>query len=121
MLLGDRYVIVVEMDGNAEETAFARAAEICVGNGYRYFTIESESQTQVSMTYDTDQRQFGGNLYQEMILENNFGRESQPIWEGAIPPQERLVPALRVVFKCYKKNPFFNAYDACQYTDCPEW
>jgi hypothetical protein len=100
-----QYAVVIIMDGvtmeQAKKTARHRAAQIAVSGGYRYFLIQSETQTQVV-------KQKAEN--HEMFIEGQFAK-NQAI-------TETVSPALRVVFQCFEKKPHGKAIKACNLTDC---
>jgi hypothetical protein len=119
-LQGDQYAIVVAEDGintsQAKQMARKRAAEITVKNGGRYFVIESEVEAQVVKSDDAwpNNNAFYGNMYQELIVEGNFGKESRQRASG----NTSIYPAIRLVFTIYSKKPKGKAVDACSLTDC---
>lgn len=110
-------VIIVETEGvsksQAKKFAYQRAAELAFENGYRYITIESESQTFVLDTGDQYQDSFPQNLYQEQIMEGGFGRQ-----ERTKASENGLVPAYRVSFKAYDEKPSWKSIDVCTLTHC---
>ncbi len=114
-LSGNQYAVVVAMDGisaaQAKRIARQRAAEIVVGQGDRYFTIDSEQRTQVAKSDDDFSNQrFHGNLYQELIIEGD--------WRSQSPSRSKSYSAIRLVFTSYKKKPSWMAVDACTLTRC---
>lgn len=117
---GGQYAVVVTMDGisasEAKRTARQRAAEITVAQGNRYFTIDSEEETQVIKSDDLPENQrFYGNMYQELIIEKDFGRgrlQNQNI------PTSTMYSAIRLVFTSYPTKPSYKAIDACTLTNC---
>ncbi len=60
----------------AKEAARQKGAQMTLENGFRYFSIVSEDETQVVKTSSGANAQVPGNLYQELIVEKQFGRES---------------------------------------------
>jgi hypothetical protein len=118
---GGQYAVVVVMDGisasDAKMMARQRAAEIVAQQGDRYFTIDSEQETQVVKSDDdlNNNQRFYGNMYQELIIEKDFGRESRGV---SATPITRSYPAIRIVFTSYKTKPNFKAIDACSMTKC---
>lgn len=116
---GGQYAIVVVMDGvsvkKAKQIARQRAAQITALQGDRYFTIDSEEQTEViKPNQGFENQRFYGNMYQELIIEGDFGRNQI----NRQPPISRMYPAIRLVFTPYLKRPSQNAIDACKLTDC---
>lgn len=119
---GNKYaVVIVQDDGissaQAKKYARQRAAEITVEKGYRYYTIDSEQETQVMKSDKQwpNNQDFHQNLYQELIIEQDFGRESLQRRSGSI---ERMYPAFRMVFQVYQEKPIGRSVDACTLTDC---
>lgn len=116
---GGQYAVVVVVDGispkEAKKIALQRAAEITAAQGDRYFTVDSEESTQVVKSdQGYDNQRFYGNMYQELIIEQDFGRTSIQ----RQPQNSALYPAIRLVFTPYLKKPSHNAIDACKLTDC---
>lgn len=117
---GGQYAVVVVMDGvslkEAKRMARQRAAELTAAQGDRYFTIDSEEETQVikSNAPEFEQQRFYGNMYQELIIEGDFGKGSI----NRQPPTSSMYPAVRLVFTPYLKRPSRSAIDACTLTDC---
>jgi hypothetical protein len=115
-----KYAIVVTMDGisasEAKRMARQRAAEITVMQGDRYFTIDSEEETQVIRSEDVPENQrFYGNMYQELIIEKDFGRDRL---QNQNIPTSSVYTAIRLVFTSYPNKPNFKAIDACTLTKC---
>lgn len=110
---GGRFAVVVVMDGisaaEAKQRARQRAAEITVSQGDRYFTIDSEEK--IEGIQSEENQRFYGNLYQELIIEGDFSRES---YRGI----STLYSAIRLVFTSYKTRPNRKAIDACTLTNC---
>lgn len=110
-----RYVIIVVQDNGvtaaqAKETARRNAAQVTLDNGYRYFSIVSEKQVQVAKSDPGQGSQFPGNLYQELIVEKQFGRETL---EREQPSPIDIYPATRIEIECYSEKPFMkNTIDA---------
>jgi hypothetical protein len=103
-----QYAVVVIIDAQtsldqARKAARHRAAEITVRGGYRYFWVQSESQTQVI-------RQKADN--HDIFIEGEF----QPLAKAE--SNETAFPALRVVFQCFEQKPKSKAFKACNFTDC---
>jgi len=112
-----QYAVVVVMDGisasQAKKMAMQRAAEIVVEGRDRYFTVDSEQETEVVKSE-------GGqnaprNLYQEVVIEGEFNRER--LRDRSVLKTE-LYPAIRLVFTSYKQKPHWKAIDACTLTPC---
>lgn len=121
-LQGDRYAVVVVMDGitesQAKQMAKQRAAEITVMQGDKFFTIDSMYETEViKSTDDLDQQnqRFYGNMYQELIIEGDFNRDRLR-YEGI--PNVSSYRAIRIEFTTYKNRPSYKAIDACSLTPC---
>jgi hypothetical protein len=117
---GGQYAVVVTMDGisvsEARRKARQRAAEITVAQGNRYFTIDAEEQTQVIKSEDIPENQrFYGNLYHELIIERDFGRDR---FENQSIPTSSVYSAIRLVFTSYPTKPSYKALDACTLTKC---
>lgn len=117
---GGQFAVVIVMDGisasEAKRMARQRAAEITASQGDRYFTIDSETETQVIKSDDVPQNQrFYGNMYQELIIEGNFNRERLQ-YRGV--PNTSTYSAIRLVFTSYKTRPSYKAIDACTLTNC---
>jgi hypothetical protein len=103
-----QYAVVVILDDQvtidvAKKAARQRAAELTVSGGYRYFLIQSETQTQVVKSRQLE------SLNQEMIVEGSFSKDQS---------QEIIYPALRVVFQCFEKKPKGKSFKACNLIDC---
>ena len=116
---GGQYAVVVVMDGvptkEAKQIARQRAAEITASQGDRYFTIDSEEEMQIiKSNQGYGNQRFYGNMYQELIIEGDFGRNRI----NRQPPALGMYPAVRIVFTPYLKKPSRNAIDACKLTDC---
>jgi hypothetical protein len=119
-LEGGQYAVIVVMDGisplEAKKMARQRAAEITVQQGGRYFVIDSEQDTQVIKSdEEMDHHRFYGNMYQELIIENDFDRDRLR-YQGL--PATNLYSAYRLVFTFYKIKPSFKAIDACSIIKC---
>jgi hypothetical protein len=118
----NEYAVVIVQEkgmseGAARKAAKQRAAELTVEHGYRYFTIEKEQKTQVVQSDKSwpDNKGFYNNMYQELIIEEDFGRASLARQGG---PSAQTYPATRVVFKMFVDKPAGKSYNACNYTDC---
>ncbi|MBS0619975.1 MAG: hypothetical protein JSS61_00755 [Verrucomicrobia bacterium] len=114
---GNTYAVVIVQDGislsSAKERAMKRAAEVAKKNGYRYFSIVSESEVQAVRSKRNTQPQ--GNLYYDLIESDNFGRER---FEDASPGGTRFYPAYRITFDCFQEKPSNQSFDACSYIPC---
>ncbi|MES2273447.1 MAG: hypothetical protein V4487_04590 [Chlamydiota bacterium] len=112
-------VVVVQDDGisasRAKKMAKTKAAELTIENGYRYFVIVSEEATQVIKSDQSDNQASPTNIYQELIIQGDFGKESQERRLGRI---QQAYPAIRLVFDCYKEKPRGKSMDACSLTHC---
>ena len=101
----DQYVIVVTEEGGmspsrARKMALQRAAELTLESGYRYYSIELEEKTEVVKSGD-------------LGLDNIKAGESRNSSQKLVPNTgEMVIPALRVMIKCYKEKPDKNSYDA---------
>jgi len=111
----NRFVVLVVQDNGvtraqAKRAAREKAAQVTLDNGYRYFTVESEREVQVTKTDRPPGADMPTNLYQEQIIEGGFGRETL---ERQGPYPTETYPAIRLTFACYQDKPFFrNAIDA---------
>ena len=115
-----QYSVVVVMDGisasDAQKMARQRAAEIVVQQGDRFFTIDSEGETQVIKSDDIPENQrFYGNMYQELIIEKDFNRDRLRYQSV---PNTSMYSAYRLVFTSYKQKPAGKSTDACSLTKC---
>ena len=110
-------VIVVQQNGMSKEEALKRAkqraAEITRAAGRRYFEITSETQTQI-LQAEGEVNPFYGNMYQELIIEKDFGKEQVTRKAG---PSVQSIPALRLVFTILPEAKG-RSLDACKYTEC---
>ncbi len=103
--------VVVPLEGiSAQEgskIAKQRAARITLDLGARYFVINSQESVQLVRPNGT--QSFSNNLYQDMIIEEDFGKQE-------IKKQAALgtstVPALRITFTPYWTQPPIKAIDA---------
>jgi len=94
----------------AKKAARVRAAEIAVSGGYRYFLIQSETQTRVVKQRASLEQDAG-----EMIIEGDFGNGHL----ASSSMSETAFPALKVVFQCFDKKPKGKSINACNLTECP--
>lgn len=114
-------VVVVEGQGltmtQAKKLAQIKAAEMAHSDGYRYITFETIQKTEVVKSDKPwpDNRAFYGNMYKELILDNNFDRDR--LAREAIPSEE-IYPAYRFVFKAYDTKANWKAVDVCTLTQC---
>ena len=117
----NRYgVVVAEDDGistrEAKNYAMQRAAQVAHSHGYRYFTIDRE--TQVLMTkgsnapYNEDMPK---NLYYSMIQSDNFGKDRMD--SSNLTPTEQ-VPGYQIEFSCQGEKPSGRSHDVCDYGLC---
>jgi len=109
-----QYAVVVVLDNRvtldlAKKAARRRAAELAVNGGYRYFLIQSETQTRV-----VKQRASLENEAEEMFIEGDF-RNGQ---FASSSINEAAFSALKVVFQCFDKKPKGKSINACNLTDC---
>ncbi len=119
-LVGAQYAVLVVMDGvsenDAKRLARQRAAEVTVSQGNRYFTVDSMKEVVVLKSDDSFSNQrFYGNMYQELIIQKDFGRDSIRNRTG---PNTNQYPAIRLVFTMYEDQPNHRAIDACSLTPC---
>ncbi len=119
-LENNRYAVVVVLDGisesEAKKLAKKRAAEITVGAGQQYFTIDSMYETQVMQSEQgEDSQRFYGNMYQELIIERDFTRDRV---QNRGFPITQTYQAIRLEFTTYEKKPSYKAIDACTLTPC---
>ena len=106
-------VVVVEMQGlsmaEARRIAEIRAAEMAFEDGYRYVVFETAQKTEVVQTENPSEATYG-NLYNEVILDNNFDRD-RIVRQAAPNGEVRL--AYRFVFKATKTKTNWRAVDVC--------
>ena len=98
--------------------ALKRAAEVTVRHGYRYFVVDCESVVTVAITDKegpTDNNGFYDNMYQELIVEGDFGRRS--IEARTVPPAQ-FFPAYKVVFHCICEERPGKTRKATEYKEC---
>ncbi len=123
-LEGDQYAVVVVQNGisssESRRMARQRAAEITVLQGGRYFTVDSEEETTVMRSdkeYPSNDA-FYGNMYQELIIEGNFGKSSMQRQQAINAPISTYT-GTRLVFTIYQTKPRGkSAVDACTLTNC---
>lgn len=109
-----QYAVVIVLDNRvtldvAKKAARRRAAELAVSGGYRYFLIQSETQTRVVKQCASLE-----NEAEEMFIEGDF--RNGHLASSSI--QEAAFAALKVVFQCFDKKPKGKAINACNLTDC---
>ena len=117
----NEFVIVVIMEqglteAQARQIALKRAGELTLESKNRYFSIESEERTQVMRSPGSwpSAQDFGTNMYQEKIVEKDFGKETLQ----RQTPTAEAVAAMRYTIETYPEKPRKKAYDACHYTKC---
>lgn len=113
-LQSGQYAVVIILDDRvtlevAKKAARHRAAELAVSGGYRYFLVQSETQTRV-----VKQQASLENEVEEMFIEGDF-RNGQ-LASSSIGESTFL--ALKVVFQCFDKKPKGKSINACNLTDC---
>lgn len=115
-------VVYVNKEGVSEEAArqalLKRAAEVAVNQGYRYFIIDSEAHVKVSFSgggLPADEGYFPDNLYEEMIIQKDFDRNSRNARSRA--PAE-LYPGYQVVFHFSEEYSAGKTLDACKFVPC---
>jgi hypothetical protein len=108
-----KYVILVIQDDSKSQTrktAKQKAAAVTLDNGYRYFSILSEEEVDITTLSQTAQSQVPENIYQELIIQKNFSRQNLEQNEAT---NVESVPAIRLIISCSKKKPstgkFFDA------------
>lgn len=100
----------------AKQFAMTHAAELTVQKGYRYFQIESEKPVMVAKA-DPQKDPMPGNLYQEKIIERDFG--VGPFQrDGTASPKAGMYSGYKIVIHCSKKKPAGKAIDACDLGVC---
>ncbi len=111
-------VIVVRENGmskdQARKIALQRAAQITTERGSRYFQVDAESETSVIQS-GSDANPFYGNMYQELIIEKDFGKQEIERKNNA---KTQTIPALRVVFSIVPEKSGLKTLDACDYSEC---
>ncbi len=98
--------------------ALKRAAEVTVRHGYRYFVVDSETMVTIAVTDKqgpTNNNGFYDNMYQEMIVEGDFGRRSI---EARTTPPAQFYPAYKVVFHCICEERRGKGCKATEYKEC---
>lgn len=118
--IGDnKYGVVVAEDdgisrGEAKKYAMQRAAEVAHDHGYRYFTIDRESQVMVMKT-EAGSQGAPRNIYYELIQSDNFGRDR--LQTPAMNPS-KTIPGYQIEFSCQENKPSGRHYDVCDYGAC---
>lgn len=97
----------------AKNYAMQRAAEITVEYGYRYFIIDQQQSVVVAKSTPNNNR-FPGNLYQELIVEGDFG----PNHERNLPSPTGMYSGYKLMITCSKNKAAKGAIDACTITKC---
>ena len=115
----NKYGVVVAEDNGvsrseAKKYAMQRAAEVAHDHGYRYFTIDNESQV---MVMRTEQGSNGAptNIYYELIQSDNFGRDR--LQSSEMNPSQ-TIPGYQIEFSCQENKPSGRHYDVCDYGAC---
>jgi hypothetical protein len=117
---GNQFAVVVMLEGTSLEEARAvarkRAAEVAFERGSRYYVVDSEVQTEVIRSQRPNEQGFFGNMYQELIIEEQFHKDRLATEETA---NEGCQKAVRLVFSCYKEKPRGkDAIDICTTGQC---
>lgn len=114
-----KYAVVVVQDGvslaEARKTARQRAAEVAFEQGYRYYVIETELQTEIIRAERPEGQGFFGDMYQELIIEEQFHKDRLA---AEATSNEGMHLALRLVFSCYKEKPSGASIDICTTGKC---
>jgi hypothetical protein len=100
----------------AREKALTRAAEITVENGYRYFKVDSEKSVYVQKSLNNGPN-MPSNLYQDLIIEREFGGTSLDKRANANAPVG-MYPGYKIVFQVSKAKFASDSVDACRLTKC---
>lgn len=120
----DHFAIIrVKNDGvsteEAKKQAVAEAAKVAVQNGYRYFVIESEQDVIVVPSSDvsSDKPNLPSNMYQELIVEGNFGKDNyDPLLSN--PQTYTAYHALKIIIHGINEGSQKGSIDACALTPC---
>lgn len=116
----DKYsVIYIEKEAmpreEARNNALTHAAKIAKDNGYRYFIIDSDEDVMVAHSTPSP-NPFPENLYQQEIVEGNFGRQEL---QNKTPQPTNLYQGVKIKITCYKEMPNVpTAIDVCQLLNC---
>ena len=119
---GNRYAVVyvaVEKTSLSQSRDYAlkKAAELTRDSGYRYFKVDSDEEVMIAHKAPTpDTHEFHQNLYEELIIQQDFGRN--PYAPGEYPQNPRLFPGRKLTITCYEEDPGKGAIDACSRTSC---
>ena len=114
----NEFIIIVVEDNDitkaeAKAAAKQKAAEVALDHGFRYFSILAEGEIVVMKS--SQAAQFPGNLYQELIIEHEFGKETLEREQASYP---QTYPAFRLSIKCYAEKPLgkktFDAQELVQ-------
>lgn len=113
-------VVVAEDDGvsrsAAKKYAFERAAQIAHSHGFRYFTVDRESQVAILKTEKGDPSQdMPRNMYYELIQSDNFGRDRL---ESPEMNPSKEISGYQVEFTCQTSKPAGHSYDVCDFGEC---
>lgn len=115
------YAVLVVQDSicssEARRLARQRAAEVAFEQGFRYYQIESEIQTEMIRSERPLDQGFFGDMYQELIIEERCHKDWLATQETA---NEGCHTVLRLVFSCYKEKPVGGGVvDICTSGQCP--
>ena len=92
---------------HARDQAFNYAAHVAEERGYNYFTVESEENVRIVQS-DKSNPSPPVNLYQELIIEKNYGRD--PVNQQR-PPATQVYPGTKLIVKGYIDHAPWGAYD----------
>lgn len=118
---GSFVLVLVETDdlSVAEEKHLIRkkAAQVAFDHGYRYIVIEEEGETVVAASKKPwpSNQGFHRNMYQELIIEHDSGKESMQRNQTYGTETKK---GYRIVFKAYEDSPGWNAIDVCTLIPC---
>ncbi len=120
-LRDNQYAVIVVQDGIplevARQRARQRAAEVAFETGCRYYVVEREMQTEVIRSERPEKQGFFGDMYQELLIEEEFHKDRLST-DGTA--NEGRYAALRLVFSCHKEKPQGTAaIDICTLGQCP--
>lgn len=100
---------------DARNNALKHAAQIAKDNGYRYIIIDSDEDVMVAHS-TPNPNPFPENLYEQEIVEGNFGRQDL---ENKTPQPTNLYPGVKLKITGYKDMPSVpTAIDVCQILQC---
>lgn len=118
---GDFVLILVESDdlssSEIRHLVHRRAAQIAFDHGYRFIVIEEEGPTEMIASKKPwpSNQGFHQNMYQELIIEHDDGRESlQRRQDYGVEKKE----GYRIVFKAYETSPGWKAINVCTLIPC---